>query len=155
MSIDLVGSLDAINRSDASSRTESEDSVVLLRRAALGGKSEFYGREIRPIPQPLTHRVGDRWMAIANKIKRIAVQCAAVVVVALATNLLESAGALPSDSAAVTQPTRTTIVDRSRKGDRFIPATPSVKIVLPRGCESSVSLVTKLSRSDLVWRCVT
>ena len=34
------------------------DSVVLLRRAALGGKSEFYGREIRPIPQPLTHRVG-------------------------------------------------------------------------------------------------
>ena len=94
-------------------------------------------------------------MSIANKIKRIALQCAAVVVVALATNLLESAGALPSDSAAVTQPTRTTIVDRSRKGDRFIPATPSVKIVLPRGCESSVSSVTKLSRSDLVWRCVT
>ena len=34
------------------------DSVVLLRRAALGAKSEFYGREIDPIPQPLTHRVG-------------------------------------------------------------------------------------------------
>ena len=60
MSIDLVGSLDAINRSDASSQTESEDSVVLLRRAALGAKSEFYGREIDPIPQPLTHRVGGR-----------------------------------------------------------------------------------------------
>ena len=58
MSIDLVGSLDAINRSDASSRTESEDSVVLLRRAALGAKSEFHSREIDPILQPLTHRVG-------------------------------------------------------------------------------------------------
>ena len=93
-------------------------------------------------------------MSIANKIKRIAVQCAAVIVVALATNLLESAGALPSDSAAVTQPTRITIVDRSRKGDRFT-LSPSVKIVIPRGCESSVSSVTMLSRSDLVWRCVT
>ena len=92
---------------------------------------------------------------IAGKIKWIAVQCAAVAVVALATNLLESAGALPSDSAAVTQPTPITIVDRSRKGDRLIPAAPSVKIVLPSGCESSVSSVTKLSRSDLLWRCVT
>ena len=92
---------------------------------------------------------------IAGKIKWIAVQCAAVAVVALATNQLESAGALPSDSAAVTQPTRITIVDRSRKGDRLIPAAPSVKIVLPSGCESSVSSVTKLSRSDLLWRCVT
>ena len=34
------------------------DSVVLLRRAALGAKSEFYGREIDPIAQRLTHRVG-------------------------------------------------------------------------------------------------
>jgi hypothetical protein len=34
------------------------DSVVLLRRAALEGKSEFYSREIDPIPQPLTYRVG-------------------------------------------------------------------------------------------------
>ena len=92
---------------------------------------------------------------VTGKIKTITVQCAAVAVVALATNLLESAGALPSDSAAVTQPTPITIVDRSRKGDRFIPAAPSVKIVLPRGCESSVSSVTKLSRSDLLWRCVT
>jgi hypothetical protein len=130
------------------------DSVVLLKRAALGGKSEFYSREIDPIPQPLTYRVwGIGVMSIANKTRRIAVQCAAVVVVALATNLLESAGA--PDSAAVTQSTRITIVDRSRKGDRFIPATPLVKIVLPRGCESSVSSVTKLSRSNLLWRCVT
>ena len=89
---------------------------------------------------------------IAGKIKWIAVQCAAVAVVALATNLLESAGALPSDSAAVTQPTPITLVDRSIKGDRLI---RRLKIVVPHGCESSVSSVTKLSRSDLLWRCVT
>jgi len=41
MSIDLVGSLDAINRSDASSQTEGEDSVVLLRRAALVSVSKL------------------------------------------------------------------------------------------------------------------
>jgi len=92
---------------------------------------------------------------VTGKIKRVAAQCAVAAIVALATNLLESAGALPSDSAAVTQPTPITIVDRSRKGDRLIPAAPSVKIVVPRGCESSVSSVTKLSRSDLLWRCVT
>jgi hypothetical protein len=93
---------------------------------------------------------------IANKIKWIAVQSAAVAVVALATNLLESAGALPSRSAAVTEPKPITTVDRSTKGDRLIPAAPpSVKLVRPPGCESPVSFLVKLSPPDLVGRCLT
>ena len=92
---------------------------------------------------------------IVHRIKWLAVQCAAIAVVALATNLLESAGALTSHSAAVTQPEPITLVDRSGKGDRLTPRPSSVSIVLPRGCESSVSLVINLSRSDLVWQCVT
>jgi len=90
---------------------------------------------------------------IVRKIKWIAVQCAAIALVALATDLLASAGVLPSHSVAVIQPNPINIVDRSGKGDRFTPR--AVNIVLPRGCESSVSPVTKLSRSDLVWRCDT
>ena len=58
---------------------------------------------------------------IVGKIKWIVEQCAAIALVALATNLLESAGALPSRSAAVTQPTLMTIVDRSGKGNRLVP----------------------------------
>jgi hypothetical protein len=92
---------------------------------------------------------------IVRGIKWIAAQCAVIAIVTLAMNLLESAGAaLPSHSAPVaTQPAPVTIVDRSGKGDRLTPR--AVNIVLPRGCESSVVLLTKLSRSDLVWRCVT
>ena len=59
---------------------------------------------------------------IVGKIKWIAAQCVAIALVALATNLLESAGALPSHSAAVTHPTLMTIVDRSGKGNRLVPA---------------------------------
>ena len=92
---------------------------------------------------------------IIRKIKWIAAQCAAIALVALATNLLASAGALPSHSVAAIQPNSINIVDRSGKGDRFTPRATSVNIVLPRGCESSVSVVTRLSRSDLVWRCDT
>ena len=92
---------------------------------------------------------------IVRRIKWIAAQCAAIALVALATNLLASAGALPSHSVAVIQPNSINIVDRSGKGDRFTPRATSVNIVLPRGCESSVSSVTNLSRSDLVWRCDT
>jgi hypothetical protein len=92
---------------------------------------------------------------IVRRIKWLAVQCAAIALVAFATNLLESAGALTSHSAVVTQPEPITIVDPSGKGDRLTPQASSVNIMLPRGCESSVSSVTKLSRSDLVWRCVT
>jgi hypothetical protein len=92
---------------------------------------------------------------VVRSIKWVAFQCAAIAVVALATNLLESAGALPSHSAAVSEPKPITIVDRSGKGDRLAPRASPVNIVLPHGCESSVSPLTKLSRSDLVWRCVT
>ena len=92
---------------------------------------------------------------IVRRIKWIAAQCAAIALVALATNLLASAGALPSHSVAVTQPKQMAMADRSGKGDRFTPRATSVNIVLPRGCELSVSSVTKLSRSDLVWRCDT
>jgi len=92
---------------------------------------------------------------IVRRIKWIAVQCAAIALVALATDLLASAGVLPSHSVAVIQPNPINIVDRSGKGDRFTPRATSVNIVLPRACESSVSSVTKLSRSDLVWRCDT
>jgi hypothetical protein len=92
---------------------------------------------------------------IVRRIKWIAAQCAAIAVVAVATNLLASAGALPSHSVVVIQPNSINIVDLSGKGDRFTPRATSVNIVLPRGCESSVSSVTKLSRSDLVWRCDT
>ena len=92
---------------------------------------------------------------IIRRIKWIAAQCAAITLVALATNFLASAGALTSHSAAVTQPKQITMVDRSGKGDRLNPRALSVNIVLPRGCESSVSVVTGLSRSDLVWRCIT
>jgi hypothetical protein len=93
---------------------------------------------------------------IASKITWIAVECAAVAVVALATNLLESAGALPSHSTAVTEPKPITTVDRSRKGDRLIPAAaPSVNLVRPPGCESPVSFLAKLSPPDLVGRCLT
>jgi hypothetical protein len=130
------------------------DSVLALRRAALGAKSEFPTREIDPTVQPLTITgwgVGVM-SGIVRRIKWIAVQCAAIALVALATNALESAGALTSHSAAVTQPKPITVVDRSGKGDRLIPL---AAFVLPRGCESSVSSVTNLSRSDLVWRCDT
>jgi hypothetical protein len=92
---------------------------------------------------------------IIRRIKWIAAQCAAIALVALATNLLASAGALPSHSLAVPPPKPITMVDRSGKGDRLNPRAPSVNIVLLRGCESSVSVVTRLSRSDLVWRCDT
>jgi hypothetical protein len=92
---------------------------------------------------------------IARKVQWLAAQCAMLAVVVLAVNLLESAGALTSHSAVVTQPKPVMIVDRSRKGDRLIPAAPAIKIVLPHGCESSVSSITKVSRSDLLWRCVT
>jgi hypothetical protein len=92
---------------------------------------------------------------IIRRIKWFAVECAAIAAVAFATNALESAGALPSHSAAVTPPKLITVVDRSGKGDRLARQAPSVNIVLPRGCESSVSVTTNLSRADLVWRCVT
>jgi hypothetical protein len=92
---------------------------------------------------------------IARKINWIIAQCTGVAVVALATNSIETAGALSSHSIVVTQSTAITMVDRSRKADRLTPLAPSVNLVLPRGCESSVSLATNLSRSDLVWRCVT
>ena len=130
-------------------------SVVPLRRPALGAKSEFSAREIEPIPQPLIiagWEVGVM-SRIVRRIKWLAVECAAIALVALATDLLASAGVLPSHSVAVIQPNPINIVDRSGKGDRFTARATSVNIVLPRGCESSVSPVTKLSRSDLVWRC--
>jgi hypothetical protein len=93
---------------------------------------------------------------IIRRIKWIAVQCAAIAVVALGTNLFESAGALPSHSVAVTQPEPITIVDRSGKGDRLAPAgAPFIKLVRPAGCESPVSFLAKLSPPDLVGRCVT
>ena len=92
---------------------------------------------------------------IVRRIKWIAAQCAAIALVALATDLLASAGVLTSHSVAVIHPNPINIVDRSGKGDRFTPRATSVNIVLPRGCESSVSSVTKLSHSDLVWRCDT
>jgi hypothetical protein len=93
---------------------------------------------------------------IASKIKWIAVQCGAVAVVVLATNLLESAGALPSHSAAVTEPKPITFVDRSRKGDRLAPvAVPAKKLVRPPGCESPVSFLANLAPPNLVGRCVT
>jgi hypothetical protein len=92
---------------------------------------------------------------MSRRIKWIAAQCAAIALVALATNLLASAGALPSHSVTLIQPNSINIVDRSGIGDRFTPRATSVNIVLPRGCESSVSSVTKLSCSDLVWRCDT
>jgi hypothetical protein len=47
------------------------------------------------------------------------------------------------------------IVDQSQKGDRLIPAALEIKVVLPHGCESSVSSTTKVAQSDLLWRCVT
>ena len=92
---------------------------------------------------------------IVRRIKWIAAQCAAIALVALATNFLASAGALPSHSVAVPPPKPITTVDRSGKADRLTPRAPLVNIVLPRGCESSVSVATRLSRSDLVWRCDT
>jgi hypothetical protein len=92
---------------------------------------------------------------IVRKIKWLAVKCAAIAVVALAANALESAGSLTSHSAAITRLKPITIVDRAGKGDRLTLRVTSVNIVLLRGCESSVSSVTKLSRSDLVWRCDT
>ena len=93
---------------------------------------------------------------IVGKIKWIAAQCVAIALVALATNLLESAGALPSHSAAVTHPTLMTIVDRSGKGNRLVPAAgPSIKLVRPPGCESPVSFLAKPSPPNLVGRCLT
>jgi hypothetical protein len=93
---------------------------------------------------------------IVGRIKWIVTQCTALAVVALGTNLLESAGALPSHSVAVRQPTPITIVDRSGKGDRLAPAAaPSIKLTRPPGCESPVSFLAKLSPPDLVGRCVT
>jgi hypothetical protein len=86
---------------------------------------------------------------IVGSIKWFAFQFAAIAAVAIATNLLESAGALPSHSVAITPPKLITVVDRSGKADRLIRRAPSVNIVLPRGCESSVSMTTNLSRSDL------
>jgi hypothetical protein len=62
---------------------------------------------------------------------------------AFATNFLASAGALPSHSVAVPPPKPITTVDRSGKADRLTPRAPLVNIVLPRGCESSVSIVTR------------
>jgi hypothetical protein len=92
---------------------------------------------------------------IARKIQWTATQCAMLAVVAVATNLLASAWALTSHSSAVTQLKQITMVDRSRKGDRLTPAAPpAIKIVLPRGCEASVSSLTKVPASVL-WRCVT
>jgi hypothetical protein len=92
---------------------------------------------------------------IVRRINWIAVQCVTIAGIAFTTNVLESAGALPSRWVVITSPKPITIVDRSGKGDRLISRAPAVNIVLPRGCESSVSLVTNVSRSDLVWRCVT
>jgi hypothetical protein len=80
---------------------------------------------------------------IVRKITWIVAQCAAVAVVALATNLLESAGALPYRSVVVTEAKPVTVVDRSQKGDRLTRVAPSVKVVVPYGCESSVSSATK------------
>jgi hypothetical protein len=92
---------------------------------------------------------------IARKVQWLAAQCAMVAVVALATNLFESAGALTSQSAVVTQPKPVTIVDRSRKGDRLAPAAPAILVAFPPGCESTVSFLAKGSPSNLVGRCVT
>jgi hypothetical protein len=94
---------------------------------------------------------------ISRKMKWIAGQCAAIALVALATNIFETAGALPSHPAAVTrQPPQITTVNRSGKGDRLAPAAgPSLRLVRPPGCESPVSFLAKLSPPDLVGRCVT
>jgi hypothetical protein len=93
---------------------------------------------------------------INRRIKWIAVQCAAIAAVALGSNLLESAGALPSHSVAFTQPKPITIVDRCGKADRLAPAAGlSTRFVRPTGCESPVSFLAKLSPPDLVGRCVT
>ena len=134
------------------------DCVISLRRRALGKKSEFYAGEFEPIPQPSTIRGWevDMLSKIARKIHWTATQCAMLAVVAVATNLLASAGALTSHSSVVTQPKQITMVDRSRKGDRLTPAAaPSIKIALPRGCEASVSSLSKVPRPSLLWRCVT
>ena len=91
---------------------------------------------------------------IARKVQ-CAAQWAMPAVVVLGMNLLASTAALTSHSAVVTQAKPEMIVDRSQKGDRLIPAAPEIKVVLPHGCESSVSSTTEVTQSDLLWRCVT
>jgi hypothetical protein len=93
---------------------------------------------------------------IVRRIKWYAFHFAAIALVALTTNLLETAGALPSHPATVTQHAPITMVDRSGKSDRLVPAAASsIKLTRPPGCESPVSFLAKLSPPDLLGRCVT
>ena len=107
--------MDRVRRAVRPYLSTGGDCVISLRREALGKKSEFYAGEIEPIRQPLTIAgwEGGVMSRIVRRIKWIAAQCAAIALVALATNLLASAGALPSHSVAVIQPNPINIVDRS------------------------------------------
>jgi hypothetical protein len=88
---------------------------------------------------------------IARKVQWLAAQCAMLAGVALATNLLASAGALTSHSAAVAQPKQIATVDRSRKGDRLTPRGGSCnQNRASAGCEASVSSLTKVPEPSLL-----
>ena len=83
---------------------------------------------------------------------------AAVIVVGLTINSAPSPEAAPLYSQA-TLPSATVaqanMIDRSQKGDRLAPAVPAAKIVLPRGCDSQVSPMTKLAPGQFIARCLT
>jgi hypothetical protein len=83
---------------------------------------------------------------------------AAVVAVALTIKIAPSLGAAPSDSKAAAAPataSQAEMIDRSRKGDRAAPGISTAKIVLPQGCESQVSPMTKLAPGQFIARCLT
>jgi hypothetical protein len=83
---------------------------------------------------------------------------AAVIVIGLTINSAPSPEAAPLYSQA-TPPSATVsqanVIDRSQKGDRLAPAAPAAKIVFPRGCESQVSPMTKLTPGQFIARCLT
>jgi len=55
----------------------------------------------------------------------------------------------------VEAPLQAGLVDRSRKGDRLVPAAPVAKTRLPPGCESQSSPLARLAPPNLIRQCVT
>jgi len=52
-------------------------------------------------------------------------------------------------------PLQAGLVDRSRKGDRLLPAGPVAKGKLPPGCESQSSPLARLAPPNMIRQCVT
>jgi hypothetical protein len=148
------------------SRWRFSTSVVALMAITLRERSEFFDPPAGAIDEK-TFTGG--WIMVRisrsmvgakarGNLNRMALQFCAVVVVVFAMNFVISLGAAPSQLGPAYAPELTSQagrIDRSLKGDRINTVAPTVRPVLPPGCEPPFSTLVKPLRSDPVVRCMT